>query len=257
MSFPKIAILLALSVCSIVSKAQKFSLGLKAGVLGVYTNFPDQTDSLKSGIKPGFSIGGLISFPMKNKFSFTAEAGFSQQGRKWKYKINQDKWSSTYYFYDFSMAIRKTFKLKIKQNIASNWFVNVGPNINYWISGRGKMDPYFGIHQKYTLVFDQTPNFSYTQIHVNQENRWLFGINLGIGTTFTTLKNQKIITELRMTWGQTYLGKRHSESLGGTPGINEEMSLKCNLKVLNFSIGYILDRDIQKGRLGKSTKKVK
>jgi hypothetical protein len=257
MSLTKIFVLLALSVYSIASNAQKFSLGLKAGVLGTYTNFPDQKDSLKAGVTPGFSFGGLIMFPMKHNYSFAAEGGFSRQGRKWEYTPNKDKWTSTYNFYDLSMALRKTFRLKIKQYVASNWFVSVGPNINYWISGKGKMVPYFGINQSYTVVFDQGQGNSYSKIHVNDENRWLFGINLGIGTTFTTLKNQKIITELRMTWGQTFLGKRHSESLGGTPGINDEMSLLCNLKTLNFSIGYIFDRDIQKGRLGKSTKKVK
>jgi hypothetical protein len=157
-----------------------------------------------------------------------------------------------------SMALRKTYRLKLKENIYSTWFVNVGPNVNYWINGKGTMVPYFGRNQYYTVAFDgRQQASSYTKISVKDENRWLFGINVGIGTTFTTFKNQKVVTELRMTWGQTYLGKRHSETLGGTPGINDEMSLRCNLKTINFSVGYIFDRDLQKGKMGKSTKKVK
>lgn len=257
MSPSKTAFLLCFCVCSLASNAQKFSLGLKAGLGATYTNFNDQKDTLKSGIKTGFSAAGFIIFPMKNNCSFIAEGGYTKQGRKWEYTPNHDKWTSTYNFWEMSMALRKTYRLKIKHDIYSTWFINFGPNINYWISGKASMVPYFGINQHYTVAFDGKQGYSYTKISVRDENRWLFGLNFGIGTTFTTLKNQKVVTELRMTWGQTYLGKRHSESLGGTPGINDEMSLKCNLKTLSLSIGYIFDRDIQKGRMGKSTKKVK
>ncbi len=256
MSLTKTSVLLALSLCSFFSNAQKFSLGLKAGVQGTYTNFNDQRDTLKSGVAPGFSFGGLIIFPMKKEYSFIAEGGYSKQGRRWEYTPNKDKWTSTYSFWEMSMALNKSFRLKIKEYINSNWYVNVRPNVNYWINGKGTMVPYTGRNQSYTMVFDQGTGYSYTKIHVNNENRWLYGINLGIGTTFTTLKNQKVFAELRMTWGQTYLGRRHSESLGGTQGINEEMSLKCNLKKLNFSVGYLFKRDYPKGKFGNRIQNV-
>lgn len=257
MSLTKISVLLALSLYSIASNAQKFSLGFKAGLGATYTNFNDQKDTLKSGFKQGYSFGGFIIFPMKNNYSFIAEGGFTRQGRKWEYTPNKDKWTSTYNFWETSMALRKTYRLKIKHDIYSTWFVNIGPNVNYLINAKGTMVPYFGRNQSYTVVFDGKQGYSYDKISVKDGNRWLFGINLGIGTTFTTLKNQKIVTELRLTWGQTYLGKRHSESVGGTPGINDEISLQCNLKTINLSIGYIFDRDLQKGKMGKSTKKIK
>ncbi|HCW07799.1 MAG TPA: hypothetical protein DGG95_10600 [Cytophagales bacterium] len=257
MNISKVIIISVFCCYSLSSAGQKFSVGMKAGVLATYTNYVDTGDSLKSGIKPGFSFGGIVGFPMKKNYTFQVEAGYSKQGRVWKYTPNSDQWSSTYNFIDLSMALKKSFRLKIKENISSNWFFTIGPNVNYWLSGKGKMVPYFGIHQKYSMVFDQKPNYSYTQIHINEENRWLFGLNFGIGWHFITLKNQKIFTELRLTLGQTYLGKRHSETLGGTPSISDEMSLKCNLKTLNFSVGYIFDRDLQKGKMGKSTKKLK
>ena len=242
-----------------IAFTQKFSFGAKAGVLTSYTNFGEQPgkENFSSDVKLGYSVAGLIGFPLKNRYSFVAEAGFTQQGRKYTYKPNGDSWNSTYYFTEFSMALRKNFKLKIKENINTDWFVNFGPNINYWLGGQGSMDPYFGIHQSYAYIFDKVPDQSYTNIYLNNINRWMFGLNFGIGFTATTLKNQKILAELRMTWGQTYLGQQNSESLGGTPHIMDEMSLKCNLKVLNLSVAYIFDKDIQKSRMGKSTKKVK
>lgn len=257
MIFFRTLVLFTLSTSSLAAYAQKFSYGVKAGLLGVYTNFSDQRDTLKSGVKLGFSVGGLISFPMKKECSFQVEGGFSQQGRSYKYGPSGDKWSGTYQFIDLSMALRKNFKLKIGKNLATNWFVNAGPNINYWIGGTGKLVPYMGRTQNYSLAFDTPPGAEYTKIYMTNLNRWLYGINVGIGFSAVTLKNQKIITELRMTWGQTYMGQKNSEYINGVNGISNELSLKCNLKVLNLSVAYIFDRDIQKGKLGKSTKKVK
>lgn len=258
MSSAKILLLSVLCACSFTVTAQKFSYGLKAGVLGVYTNFATPaSDTFKTDIKLGWNVGGLISFPMKRNCAFQVEGGFSQQGRSYHYGPNGDQWNSTYHFIDLSMALRKHFQLKLLKHIATNWFVNVGPNINYWLDGTTTLTPYFGIKQNYSVVFDAVPNQAYDKVFVTNANRWLYGINLGIGFSVVTLKNQKIVTELRMTWGQTYLGQKNSEYISGTAGIMDEVSMKCNLKVLNVSVAYIFDRDIQKGRMGKSTRKGK
>lgn len=256
MSFSKIFVILVFCWSSLGVFAQKFSLGIKAGVLGTYTNFPDAKDTLKTGVKFGYNFGGLISFPLKRNCAFVSEAGFSRQGRSYTYGPDQDKWTNTYNFIDLSMALRKHFHWNLIKHISTDWFFNVGPNINYWLSGTAKMTPYFGRQQHYTLAFDQTGQ-AFDKIYITNVNRWLYGINVGIGFSAVTLKNQKIVTELRMTWGQTYLGQRNSEYISGVAGILDEVSMKCNLKVLNFSVAYIFDRDIQKGRMGKSTKKIK
>jgi len=256
MSLSKIVVVLAFCLSSLGVFAQKFSLGLKAGVLGVYTNFPDAKDTLSSGVKLGYSVAGLISFPLKRNCEFIAEGGFSKQGRSYTYVPDKDKWSGTYNFVDLSMAVRKYFHWNLIKHISTNWFFNVGPNINYWLSGTAQVTPYIGRQQHYTLAFDQTGQ-EYNKVYIKDENRWLYGINVGIGFSAMTLKNQKIVTELRMTWGQTYLGKRNSEYISGVAGLMDEVNMKCNLKVVNLSVAYIFDRDIQKGRMGKSTKKVK
>jgi hypothetical protein len=258
MSFGKIfrfLILFVLCISSVAASAQKFSLGLKAGVLGAYTNFAGAKDTLKSGVKLGFNVGGLISFPLKKKYSFVAEGGFSQQGRNYKSKLHQDTWNNTYNFIDLSMALRKNFHWKLLKNISTDWFVNVGPNINYWLNGKVRVGS-GAFHQNYPIDFDASGQ-SFDKIYVKDENRWLFGLNLGVGFSAVTKRSQRINTELRLTWGQTYLGKKDSEYLAGIAGVQDELNMKCNLKVLNFSVSYIFERDIQKGRMGKSTKKVK
>lgn len=252
MKFIFITTLLTFSFAQI--HAQKFSLGVKAGVLFAYPNFADAVDhkNTTSLIKPGFSVAGLIYFPLKKRYSFTSEAGFSQQGRIVSFStLGTHENNSTYYFADLAMGLRRTFQVRLKQNIISNCFVNIGPNINYWIAGKGKITTDFGITQNYTMIFDQPPGTQNDKMYISNENRWLFGLNFGFGFSAATKKNQKFLTELRLTWGQTYLGKSQSAYWNNLVFQGQE-SLKFNLKVLNFSVAYIFDKDLRNAKKGKS-----
>ncbi len=235
-----------------VAGAQKFSIGAKAGVLASWASFADSenTSQFSSSSKIGFSVGGLINFPLKNNYSFQAEAGFSQQGRK--IAFNDGTWENkcTYYFGDFSMALRRSFKLYIGKDIPANWFINVGPSINYWIQGKGEIDTGSDPGQKYSILFDKTSDLSYDKMFLSDINRWLFGLSGGIGFNATTLRNQKIVTELRFSFAKTYLGRENSATIN-ILGFKD--NLKANLITTSLSVAYVFDKDILKSKMGKST----
>ena len=251
------AILLILVLHFFSAQAQKFDIGGKVGVLVTWPHFGDSED--KKDFKPlpklGLSIAGLINFPLKNNYSFQTEAGFSRQGRIVSYNAGTWKNSSTYYFADMNMMLRKSFNLRIAKNIPTNWFLNIGPNINYWISANGKIEVEYGVTQKFTGVFNKAPEPSYDKMYLNNINRWLFGLNLGIGFNATTTRHQKIFTELRFTWAGTYLGKKNSASMDGILGFQD--NLKASLNVVNLSVAYIIDKDRKESKMGKSTLKIK
>ncbi len=236
--------------------AQKFDIGGKAGALISWPAFGDKEDKKVFGSFPklGISVAGLINFPLKDRYSFQAEGGFSRQGRIVSYNSGTWKNNCTYYFADMNMSLRRSFRLKISKNIPTNWFLNIGPNINYWISANGvvKADP--GVTQRFTGVFNKTPEPVYDKMYLNDINRWLFGLNLGVGFNAATARTQKIITELRFTWVGTYLGKRNSASMN-ILGFQDD--LKASLNVLNLSVAYIFDKDRKESKMGKSTHKEK
>jgi hypothetical protein len=246
-------LLLASNLYSSVGHAQQFSIGAKVGAMLIYPNFAESDlPTATPLLKPGLSVAGLIIFPLKKKYSLQAEGGFSLQGTKTSFYSGQQTTNdATYYFADMAMGLRRTFRLKIKENVASNWFMSIGPNINYWVSGNGRVAAEFGIPQNYTIAFDESGS-AYDKIYVNNQNRWLFGLNLGVGFSATTLRNQKIITELRLTWGQTYLGESKSASFNSVYFQGQE-SMKYNLKVLSISVAYVFDKDLKKSKMGKST----
>ncbi len=150
------------------------------------------------------------------------------------------------------MMLRRSYQLHIAKNIPTNWFLNIGPNINYWISSSGTIQVDPGVSQKFTGVFNKTPEPVYEKMYLNNINRWLFGLNIGIGFNASTL--QKIVTELRFTWAGTYLGKKNSATMNI---LGFEDNLKASLNVLNLSVAYVFDKDRNDSKKGKSTLKLK
>lgn len=234
--------------------AQQFSLGLKAGPLLSRSVIADKFDrkDFSQRNKPGFLGAALIIFPLKNNYSFETEVGFSQRGRK--ILSNADTWTNdaTYQYADASMLLRKSFPLRINKNIPTQWFVNLGPNISYWIGGRGKIGT--GRLQSYDLVFgpmpQEPPQPDFDKMYLTDVNRWLFGVNIGAGFIAPLRRSHRILTELRFTSGHTFYGKPTSASWR-TLGFTD--NLRANEKVLSLTVAYLFDIDLKESRKGKST----
>src|SRR5436190_15874277 len=105
----KLLLLLLFVVSPFFLYAQKYSLGVKAGPLVNWNGFADSQDreQFSSGVAVGYSLGGLISFPLKHEFDFFAEAGYSQKGRRLTYSDGLWMNKSTYRFIDVTMLLRK------------------------------------------------------------------------------------------------------------------------------------------------------
>jgi hypothetical protein len=232
--------------------AQKFSLGVKAGVPVTWAYFQDRDLRRQFGSRPklGYLMGGLIKFPLKNNYSFLSEFAYVQKGRRLSF---HDGWenNATYHFIDLSMALRKSYNFNLIKNVRSNWYFNFGPHIEYWVNGRGRLIT-DGPGAKYTVLFNKIPDANFNHNYLSDVNRWLFGIDLGIGLDFPFTARRRLQTELRFGWGQTYLGKKNSISALQILGFDD--SLRENLKTMTLSVAYTFDLDLRDSKKGKSTK---
>lgn len=237
--------------------AQSFSVGVKAGPLLSRSVIADKFDrkAFSQRNKPGYLGAAFIIFPLKDNYSFESELGFSQRGRK--ILSQEDTWTNigTYYFADASMMLRKSFPFTLKKNIPSKWFVNVGPQISYWLGGKGKI----GVNQfqKYELVFKAIPaqppgtGSDFDKMYIDGANRWLFGVNFGVGFVAPLKRSNKILTELRFTSGHTFYADTNS---AGWRTLGFSDNLRSNEKFLSLTAAYIFEFNLQEGKKGKSTK---
>jgi hypothetical protein len=242
--------------CSVVSSklyGQNFSAGFKLGPSITWAFFEDKEarQNFNSQPKLGYIVDGIISFPLKNKYSFVTEAGFKQAGRRVKFNENTWENNATYQYIDLSMALRKSFDVRIKKNLSTRCFVNVGPDINYWLNGQGKVKTDV-LGSKYDVVFNREPDGNFHHDYMNNVNRWFFGMDFGVGTDANITKTQRLLFELRFTYGHTNIGKKLGSSSVDILGFQD--NTKANFKTLSFTTCYFFDFDLHKSKFGKSTK---
>jgi hypothetical protein len=210
----KIFFVCALSLAFLPSFGQQFAVGLKAGPLINWNSLDEKNDKgeYSHEIKPGFYAAGLVRFPLKNKYSFQTEFGFSKRGRKITFNDNTWRNDAVYYFADAAMMLKRSFPLNLGPNIPSQWFVNIGPRVSYWISGKGKVSA--GGSYDYVVVFNEMPQNpsgpDFDKMYLHDVNRWLFGIDFGVGFDAPLKRNRKLSTELRFTSGHTFFGTKTS-----------------------------------------------
>ncbi len=250
-----------LSNAQTINKApeiQKFSIGVKAGPSVTYIRYPDKDLRNLMKARPKFGYGGsfFINFPLsRTSYTFLAEAGYSVKGRRYLIDGVDSLYNNqTYQFAEMAMALRKSFDWHIAPNVPSKWFFNVGPNIAYWVNGHGKFGKGKFGSTKYDIKFNETPDGDLYTNYLNNINRWLFGIDLGIGAEAAINNRQRVRLELRGTFGQTYLGKKNGSS--SYASLSWVDSLKGNLKTLSITAAYTLEYDMRAMKMGKSTNKV-
>jgi Outer membrane protein beta-barrel domain len=265
-------LIILLSGVDNIAYSQKFSVGVKAGATLSLSSFGDKDDKdqFTNLVKPGYFGAGLINFPLKKNFSFQTEAGFSKRGRK--IEFNEGTWqnNASYNFLDASMMLRKSYPLKWSRNVTGTWFFNIGPKVSYWMSGKGEVstivqiiDPDNGSIKTekggsydYKIKFSEAPELpdapDFNTMYMTDVNRWLFGLDFGIGVDAPTTALQRFVFEVRFTSGHTFYGNRGG-AFNRTLGFSD--NLRANEKILSFSIDYTLNKEVREGQKGKSTKK--
>ncbi len=234
------------------SSAQEFLLGVKAGFQGYTMAFGDNElrDRFSRSFKGGYTAGVVINFPLPSDFGLAAEFNYSKKGRK--INFNSDEWTNNgnYTFYELPVLLRKFFEIEGLPYTAK-WFVNVGPHISYWAGGKGRIDTN-GPGLDYKIQFTDSAGSEIQTMYMVDVNRYLFGMDFGIGFMAYILKNQRFFVEARFTYGHTYLGQSDSANLYI---LGFEDDLRNTYRTLNLSFGYAVHLDVRDAKKGKSTTK--
>jgi hypothetical protein len=251
------AIVFVLSVS--ITSAQKFTIGVKGGVSLNWAGFGDkvQKDTFSASPSFGYMGGFQIGFPLKRDFQLMIEGGYSRKSRTLTF--DRDRWvnRTAFNMAEGNMLLRKTYRFYLEKNVPSVWFFEIGPEINYVINAHGRIVVNDGIPNKYKVIYQGEPDYTFDHMFYKDGNRWLFGLVLGVGFKAPLRNNKFITTQFRFTSGHTFLGKKGSKSEINIFGFED--TLITNIKSISVSAAYTLDFDVQQSRKGKSTlqKKIK
>ena len=143
------------------------------------------------------------------------------------------------------------FRVKFKQT-KFDWFLQLGPEISYWLGGNGAFEVYQpdrGIitTYEYTLNFGERQNTS-DIMNVEDANRVQLGLALGGGFIWDLNNGNYISFDTRFSFGHTFMGGYES---GSIPNIGLTDNFEHTNNTLSISAVYYFDI-MEKIRLSKN-----
>lgn len=224
--------------------------GFKAGVNATKVSFEneDYRKFYDTKIKPGYTAGAIFLIENKKKYGLYTEFLYSVKGKSIVSHANDYETNkATYQYLDFPVM----FRMKFKQS-KFNWFLQLGPEISYWLSGKGAFEVYDPnrdviITYEYKINFGEPQNTS-DYMNVEEANRLQIGLALGGGFIWDLNNANYILFDMRFSLGHTFMGGYES---GSIPNIGLVDNFEYTNNVLSVSAVYYFDIQ-KKMRLSKN-----
>nr|WP_255534603.1 outer membrane beta-barrel protein [Chryseolinea lacunae] len=233
-------------------------VGPEVGANYSWTSFGDK--DLKSAYKVsptfGYHVGGHLGFKVRKRFFLHTSLLYATKGRVLQGKDDPlTKNTSTYRYIDMPISYTVDFKGKIGKSKEFKYFLGVGPNVSYWLGGKGKLytselkaNNFDEVH--YKIVFKKSPDAQADdEMNVDVPNRLQLGLNLVAGAVFEPGQRQRIMFTIRYELGHSYIAKSN-----GT--FNQDYfqdPLQSRSQGFRVSLAYLYDLKTEDRKKGKST----
>ena len=159
--------------------------------------FNDKSNKDLYSTKPyfGYHAGGSVSFRVQKVFFLQTSIIYSQRGKTLEGKLDESfKNKVKYNYIDMPILFTKEFKAKFGKGKVYKWSVGIGPNINYWLGGKGVLNsneldenginpPNYDL--PYRVTFGKAPEEVVVgEMNVENPNRVQLGLIFSAGVIF-------------------------------------------------------------------------
>lgn len=247
----KIFLLVLIALVSLYSDANSQAfVGLRAGVNAnkhvfsqeIYKKFYD------TGFRLGYTGGVVFLYENKQKYGLYTEFLYSQKGKYVESRANNYLTNvADYQYFDVPILFRVRFKQP-----KFDWFLMMGPELNYWLGGQGTFEVYDPSRDEVT-AYQYEINFGETSgssdiLNVEEANRLQISFSVGAGFVWKLQNANYISLDMRFSLGNTYIGGFESASI---PNIALVDNLEYTNNILSLSMVYYVDI-LEKLRLTKN-----
>jgi hypothetical protein len=216
----------------------------------------------------GFHVGGSVSFRVQKRYFLHTSILYNQRGKLITGKSLDPSLRNdvTYKYLDMPILYTAEFKSRIGQNKEFKWYLGVGPNVSYWLGGKGVLrngdlsenlinPPDYTL--PYKITFGKNPeDVQQGEMNVQDPNRIQLGLSVSAGLVFEPLPNQRFMLTTRYMLGHSFFS-RTSDGDFGLPGVlYYEDDLQVRNKEIVVSLHYFIDTKIEERKKGKSTLKI-
>jgi hypothetical protein len=228
--------------------------GLKAGpqLSWMKSDDPDFRKTVRTLPKPGYSAGAVLSFKVKDRYFLHTEYLFSTKGKVNRGKVDkvlEDR--ITYNYLEVPMLYNIHFRQRMKGGRQFKLYAGAGPLFSYWLGGRGWIDsdefrennfPAF----KYKIRFGtRGEDIGETDvIYMSDVKRFQLGFNLGGGLLLEPSRGGKLMADLRLELGHTWMGTPNSADY--VLPVTYDDSLEGRNMSVRFSLMYLFEKNLDK-----------
>jgi len=267
-------LLLLFLTCDIAASAQLL-IGPTLGPQLSWTTFDDKDYKQIYKSKPvfGFNAGMNVSFRVRKRFFLHTALIYSTKGKVIEGKKvtapevsaehlrklidPQLKNKVTYRYIELPILYTYEVKMHTKKNKEFKWYFGAGPNISYWMGGKGTfynadIEEAHGTTVDYKIVYDQDiATLSEDKMNVVEPNRLQLGLNFSAGLVFEPMGYQKFMITMRYELGHSFLSK---DGRGEFPLSDSYVDvLHSRNNGIRLSLAYLVDMKIEERKKGKST----
>ncbi|MEO1051547.1 MAG: outer membrane beta-barrel protein [Bacteroidota bacterium] len=256
----KLVIVITITLYGESSYAQVF-VGPKVGFQASQAIFEDKSNLDELDVDPvlGYSLGAVVAFKIRKSFFLHTEYIYSRKGKQ--IKGTSDPLLDhrvVYDHFDIPILLRTNFKSKVGGSRFFDWFVLAGPNVSYWLGGRGEIASSELIEQdfnfiNYTIAFEEQGEdievFGLTDV-----NRLQLGLNLGFGVAFEPSPLEQLVLDFRVEIGHTFIGSNEQSNLPVVL-LDYRDDLRATNNALKISLAYVFGFKPEESKKGKSTNK--
>lgn len=223
-----------------------------------WTSFGDKDLKSAYRVSPvfGFHAGGHLSFKVQKRFFLHASLLYSSKGRLLEGKLDTKLRNSERYSYiEMPISYTVDFKAKIGRSKEFKYFLGIGPNVSYWLNGRGTLynsdlEEANLAELSYKAVYKKAPENQHSDEMIVQEpNRFQLGLNFVAGLVLEPAPRQRVMFSVRYELGHSYLAKSN--------GIFKDTYFQDPLRSSNqgfrVSLAYLYDLKTEDRKKGKST----
>jgi len=205
---------------------------------------------------PGWMGGVDVSFMVRKSFYMHTALIYSRKGKRLTSDQSPDlKQKEVDHHIDMPILFTHEFKVKMGRYKVVKLYAGIGPNLSYWLGGRGTLntsqlleDGYPPI--RYRIGFkEDAGNPSVATVH--GANRLQLGLNISLGADFEPWGYHKVYVNLRYELGHSYLAKGGPTTF---PGVNDYSDdVQARNMGLRLSAAYLIDLKTSERKKGKST----
>ncbi|HEX6223613.1 MAG TPA: outer membrane beta-barrel protein [Chryseolinea sp.] len=234
-------------------------VGPEVGVNYSWTSFREKELKEVYRMSPlvGFHVGGHLAFKVRKRFFLHTSLLYSTKGRVLNGKLDgMLKNSARYNFIDMPINYTVDFRGKLGKSKEFKYFLGIGPNISYWLGGKGKLynseleENNLG-ELSYKIKFGEPQDDSQPadEMRVERPNRFQLGLNLIAGIVFEPWYKQRFMLSVRYELGHSYLAKTD----GNFSNTYFYDPLKSRNQGFRISLAYLVDLKTEERKKGKST----